>query len=83
MGDHSSIAVEEEARSMGVEGVQIVDVNGNESVMEVLRLCDPRRVLTTEADFISFWSEVRGAVAKFLYIHHTHALISKTRKRKD
>ena len=83
MGDHSPRAVEEEARSMGVEGVQIVEVNGDERVMEILKLCDPRRVLTTEADFISFWSEVREAVAKFLYTHHTHALISKTRKRKD
>jgi hypothetical protein len=53
-GAVSTVTVEEEVRSMGIEGVQIVEVNGEESVMAALRLCDPRRILATEADFISF-----------------------------
>ena len=82
-GALSTVTVEEEVRSMGIEGVQIVEVNGEESVMGVLRLCDPRRILVTEADFISFWSEARGAVTKFLHTHNTHTPETQPRERKD
>ena len=44
-GLHSPVTVEEEARSMGLEGIRTVEVNGEESVMKMLRLCDPRRVI--------------------------------------
>jgi hypothetical protein len=82
-GALSTVTVEEEVRSMGIEGVQIVEVNGEESVMGVLRMCDPRRILVTEADFISFWSEARGAVTKFLHTHNTHTPETQPRERKD
>ena len=72
-GLHSPVTVEEEARSMGLEGIRTVEVNGEESVMKMLRLCDPRRVLTTEEEFINFWSEVRAAAAEFLHTHNPNA----------
>ena len=59
-GPHLTVTVEEEARSVGIEGARTVEVNGEESVKKILRLFDPQRVLTTEEDFIRFWPEEIG-----------------------
>jgi hypothetical protein len=66
---HSTVSVAEESANMGCGAVGTVEVNGNESMMGVLRLCDPRRKMTTESEF---WSEVRGAIANFLHFHTHH-----------
>ena len=71
-GDHSDMTIEDEARIMGMRGTDLVDVNGDESMMEVLRLCDPRRKLETEDEFVRFWSDVRKAITNFLHAHPTH-----------
>jgi hypothetical protein len=68
----STMTVTEEANSMGCGTVKEVEVNGDNSMMEILRLCDPRRKMSTEVEFIDFWSEVRGAITRFLTIHHHH-----------
>jgi hypothetical protein len=61
-GITSSMTVREEAREMGIdEGVEI-EVNGDEEVMRLLRLCNPRRRLESDSDFIAFWTDVRDAV---------------------
>lgn len=70
-GAHSMISVTEEAAIMGLGVVDIVGVNGNETMMRVLSLCDPRRRMTTEEEFAVFWSEVREAISAFLHIHIT------------
>ena len=77
-GPHSTMTVEEEAESMGIKGARNIEVNGDESIMRILRLCDPRRVLATEEEFISFWSEVRAAAAEFLHTHNTHTPTFRT-----
>jgi hypothetical protein len=68
-GSHSTVSVAEEAVKMGCGTVGTVEVNGEDSMMGVLRLCDPRRKMTTESEFVAFWSEVRGAIANFLHCH--------------
>jgi hypothetical protein len=37
--------------------------------MGLLRLCDPRRKLESESDFIAFWTGVRDAVNTFVDHH--------------
>jgi hypothetical protein len=54
---------------MGCGAVDTVEVNGDESMMGVLRLCDPRRIMTTEGEFVTSWYELRAAIASFLHIH--------------
>ena len=39
------MTVREEAREMGIDGEVEIEVNGDEEVMGLLRLCDPRRRL--------------------------------------
>jgi hypothetical protein len=65
-GSNSTVSVAEEA-PIGVVGT--VEVNREDSIMGVLRLCDPRRKMATESEFVAFWSEFRGAIANFLHCH--------------
>jgi hypothetical protein len=53
-GSNSTVSVAEEA-PIGVVGT--VEVNREDSIMGVLRLCDPRRKMTSESEFVAFWSE--------------------------
>lgn len=69
MGAHSTMSVREEAMSMGFQGLEVVELNESESVMRVLQLCDPRRIMGTEEEFVGFWTEVRAAIADFLHTH--------------
>ena len=71
-GNQSVMTLEDEARSMGMKETDLVEVNGDESMMEVLRLCDPRRKLETEDEFVRFWSDVRKSIANFLHVHPTY-----------
>jgi hypothetical protein len=68
-GAHSTTTVVEEAAIMGLGKVETVEVNGNTSMMRVLGMCDPRRRMSTEEEFVTFWSETREALADFLDIH--------------
>jgi hypothetical protein len=42
-------------------------------VRRVLELCDPRRELSSESQFIDFWMRARGAIEAFMtaYNHNT------------
>lgn len=78
LGTHSTASVSTEAAGMGLRGVRIVNMNEDESVMRLLRLCDPRRTMGTEEEFVLFWSEVRAAIAGFLELHpSTHSARSE------
>lgn len=68
-GIQSATSVLEDAASMGIQGADLVEVNGDKSMMGVLRLCDPKRKMTTEEEFVTFWSVVRRAIAEFLLTH--------------
>jgi hypothetical protein len=60
------MTVREEATGMGIEGGVVIEVNEDETIMRLLRLCDPRRKLESDTDFLKFWMEVRDAVNTFI-----------------
>ena len=71
-GMTSSLTVREEAREMGIDGGVEIEVHGDKEVMGLLRLCDPRRRLESDLDFIAFWTDVRDAVNNFVNLHLPH-----------
>jgi hypothetical protein len=54
---------------MGIRGGVVIEVNGDEEIMGLLRLCDPRRKLESDSDLIAFWTGVRDAVNTFVDHH--------------
>ena len=44
----------EEAEEMGIMGAVVMEVNEAQEIMHILRLCDPRRKLTSDSDFVEF-----------------------------
>jgi hypothetical protein len=66
------LTVREEAREMGIYGGVMMEVNGDEEIMGLLRLCEPRRKLESDSDFIAFWMEMRDAVNIFVDHHTLH-----------
>jgi hypothetical protein len=67
----TNVSVADEAAELGVIGGAVLEVNGDESVMAVLRLCDSRTELGSELEFIDFWIRARGAIDAFLCEHQT------------
>ena len=63
----------EEAEEMGIMGAVVIEVNEAQEIMDILRLCDPRRKLTSDSDFVEFWTEVRDAVSTFVNRHPLHS----------
>jgi hypothetical protein len=57
---------------MGIEGGVVIEVNADEDIMGLLRLCDPRRKLESDLDFVAFWTDVRDAVNMFVDHHVPH-----------
>ena len=56
----------EEAVAMGVRGADVVEIDSDEDIIDLLRLCDPRCELHSEEEFISFWSAVGSSIDPFL-----------------
>jgi hypothetical protein len=61
--------VREEAIEMGIEGGVVIEVNADEDIMGLLRLCDPRRKLESDLDFVT---DMRDAVNIFVDHHIPH-----------
>jgi hypothetical protein len=57
---------------MGITGAAVVEINGQDAVMDILRMCDPRTVFTSESDFVAFWTKTRIAISNFLILYPTH-----------
>jgi hypothetical protein len=66
------MSVREEAIELGIEGGVVIEVNGDQEIMGLLRLCDPRRKLESNLDFIAFWTDVRDALKIFVNHHVPH-----------
>jgi hypothetical protein len=62
----ATLSVADEAVEMGVTGGVVLEVNGDESIMAILRLCDPRTELGAESEFIDSWIRARSAIDAFL-----------------
>jgi hypothetical protein len=71
-GSTPGMSVREEASELGIEGGVVIEVNGDEEIMGLLRLCDPRRMLESDLDFIAFWTDVRDVVNIFVNHHVPH-----------
>ena len=68
-GREPSMSILEEAEAMGVRGVNVVEIDGDVDIINTLKLCDPRRELHSEKDFIEFWSAARNSIESFLRRH--------------
>lgn len=79
----ATMSVAEEAAEMGVLGGTVVEVNGNESVMAILRLCDPRTELNSESQFIDFWTSARSAIDAFISQHQIRPVQREIVDRSD
>jgi hypothetical protein len=64
------MTVAEEVEDMGLNGVEIIEMDRDESVREIVGLCDPRLELNSQSQFISFWMRARGAIDRFMNVHH-------------
>ena len=76
-GGNSSISVADEAESMGMGGVKVVEMDTDQSVRDIIELCDPRTELNSESEFIRFWIRARSVIGLFIqkHIHTTHTPI--------
>ena len=63
------MSIIEEAETMGVRGVCVVEIDGDEDIIAILKLCDPRCELKSEQEFIGFWSAARNTIDSFLWRH--------------
>lgn len=81
-GTEPVTSVAQEAVDMGYEGLKIIEMNGCQAVMDILELCDPRTMLSTESDFISFWIRARSAIGCFVEAfplpHTPHTYLSQS-----
>lgn len=57
-----TMSVSEEAEDMGISGAVVVEMNSDQSVMNIIALCDFRAELSTESQFIEFWIRARVAI---------------------
>ena len=70
-GRTPAMSILDEAEAMGVRGVRVVEIDSDEDIVSILKLCDPRSELHSEEEFIRFWSTARSAIDSFLRRHST------------
>ena len=68
-GSNPTMSVSEEAEDMGIRGAVVVEMNLDQSVMDIIALCDPRAELSSEAQFVEFWIRARVAIELFISKH--------------
>jgi hypothetical protein len=69
--DEPDVLVEQMTDEMGIRGTRLVELGGQEAVIHILRMCDPKIVLATESDFIDFWKRTRSSISEFLTLYPT------------
>jgi hypothetical protein len=47
---------------MGMPGARVLEINGDETIMGIIELCNPRIQLDSELQFIDFWTSARVAI---------------------
>jgi hypothetical protein len=70
VGKTPTVSVSAEAEEMGMKGVGVVEMGADPSVRGVIELCDPRRELSSESQFIDFWMRARSAIGLFMTTHY-------------
>jgi hypothetical protein len=80
IGNVPTMTVSEEAEDMGMRGVEVVEMDRDQSVRGIRELCDPRTELSSESQFISFWMRARSAIDIFMSMHNrTRSYVSDNR----
>ena len=62
---------------MGITGARVTELNGDESIMSVIELCDPRVVSESESEFVEFWTRARRVIKDFIVTHVPRSQSSK------
>lgn len=57
---------QQEATDLGLSGAAILDLGNDPAVKALISLCDPKRILETDAQFGAFWAEARRCVDELL-----------------
>jgi hypothetical protein len=65
-GLHPINSVSEHAQAMGIGGARVIDVPGDEEIMDLIFLCDPRMSISTDRQFTRFWTAARTIIDRFL-----------------
>ena len=68
-GRTPTMSILDEAETMGVRGVSVVEIDGDADIVDILALCDPRSELHSEEEFIKFWSAARSTIDSYLRRH--------------
>jgi hypothetical protein len=68
-GASPKTSISEDATDMGMPGARVLEMNGDETIMGIIELCDPRIKLDSEPQFIEFWTRARIAIEKFVAAH--------------
>lgn len=69
-GRTPTMSVAEEAEEMGLIGVEVLEMDLDPSVRGIIELCDPRKELSSESQFIDFWMRTRSAIDSFMTAHN-------------
>ena len=54
---------------MGIGEAKVIDIAGDEEIMDLIFLCDPRMSISTDRDFTRFWTAARTIIDRFLERH--------------
>jgi hypothetical protein len=65
-GSEPTLTLKQEAAKIGLEGVEVVEMDDSGVVTKILKLCDPKISLKSEQEFIAFWMRARSAIGDFL-----------------
>jgi hypothetical protein len=68
-GASPKTSILEDAADMGMPGARVLEMSGDETVMGIIELCDPRIQLDSELQFIDFWTSARVAIEKFMAVY--------------
>lgn len=80
VGKTPVVSVSAEAEDIGLGRIEVVEMDLDPSVTGIVELCDPRRELSSENQFIEFWMRARSAIDTFMSTHnHPHAHTSNQR----
>ena len=77
-GTQSDRDLSEDLRDMGLQGSRVIVMNEVDGVPDLLRLCDPKEELKTDAEFVAFWMTARRAIARITNTYHPYTLSAST-----
>jgi hypothetical protein len=58
----SEKTIEETLTDVGLGGARVIDLQGRNSIMKLLRCCDPSMKFESEISFLAFWNDIKEAL---------------------